>query len=73
MIPPTTSNYTYVRFEVFKVVTMKNAVFWDIENRCTSEETHYVSATELILLILCTIWGFHGGDMKNAVFWDIRT
>jgi hypothetical protein len=28
----------------------------------TSQETHYVSATESSRLMLCNIWGFHGGD-----------
>jgi hypothetical protein len=28
----------------------------------TSQETHYVSATELSQLMLCKISGFHGGD-----------
>jgi hypothetical protein len=27
----------------------------------TSEETHYLSTTYPIWLILCNIWGFHGG------------
>jgi hypothetical protein len=36
---------------------MKNAVFWDIKNPVrTSQETHYVSATESSQLMLCKIW-----------------
>jgi hypothetical protein len=31
----------------------------------TSEETHYVSATESSQLMLCEIWGFHGGDYEE--------
>jgi hypothetical protein len=31
----------------------------------TSEETHYVSATESKGLILCKIWGFYGGDYEE--------
>jgi hypothetical protein len=46
-----------VRFEVFTAVTMKNAVLWDV-TVCTSQETHYVSATEPGRLMLCKIWGF---------------
>jgi hypothetical protein len=30
----------------------------------TSQETHYVSATEPSRLILCKILGFHGGDYE---------
>jgi hypothetical protein len=45
----------YVRFEVFTAVTMKNVV-WDIKNPVrTSQETHYVSATESSQLMLCEI------------------
>jgi hypothetical protein len=30
----------------------------------TSQETHYVSATEISRLMLCEIWGFNGGDWR---------
>jgi hypothetical protein len=33
---------------------------------CTSQETHYVSATESSQLMLCKIWGFHGGDYEEC-------
>jgi hypothetical protein len=39
---------------------MKNVVFWDIQ------ETHYVSVTESSQLMLCKIWGFHGGDYEEC-------
>jgi hypothetical protein len=29
---------------------------------CTSQETHYFSATETSWLMLCNIWSFHGCD-----------
>jgi hypothetical protein len=32
---------------------------------CTSQETHYVSATEASQLMLCKIWGFHGSDYEE--------
>jgi hypothetical protein len=32
----------------------------------TSQETHYVSATESSQLMLCKIWGFHGGDYEKC-------
>jgi hypothetical protein len=43
-----------VRFEVFTAVIMKDVVFWDIKKPVhTSQETHDVSTTEPIRLILC--------------------
>jgi hypothetical protein len=32
----------------------------------TSQEKHYVSATESSRLMLCKIWGFHGGDYEEC-------
>jgi hypothetical protein len=32
----------------------------------TSQETHYVPATELSQLMLCKISGFHGGDYEEC-------
>jgi hypothetical protein len=32
----------------------------------TSQETHYVSATELSQLMLCKIWSFHGSDYEEC-------
>jgi hypothetical protein len=32
----------------------------------TSQETHYVSTTETSQLMLCKIWGFHGGDYEEC-------
>jgi hypothetical protein len=31
----------------------------------TTQETHYVSATESSQLMLCKIWGFHGSDYEE--------
>jgi hypothetical protein len=65
---------SFVRFEVFTVVTMKNAVFWNIKNPVrTSQETHYVSATEPSQLTLCRIWGFHGGDYEECRLLGYKT
>jgi hypothetical protein len=33
----------------------------------TSQETHYVSATESSQLMLCKIWGFHGSDYEECL------
>jgi hypothetical protein len=32
----------------------------------TSQETHYVSATESSQLMLCKIWGIHGSDYEEC-------
>jgi hypothetical protein len=32
----------------------------------TSQETHYSTVTESSRLMLCTIWGFHGGDHEEC-------
>jgi hypothetical protein len=46
----------HVRFEVFTAVPMKNVVFLGYKNPLrTSQETHYVSATEFSQLMLCKI------------------
>jgi hypothetical protein len=38
------------------VLTMKNAVFWDIKHLvCTSQETRYVTVKEQSPLMLCKI------------------
>jgi hypothetical protein len=44
-------------------VAMKNADFWDIKILFVPHRKH-VSATELSLLMLYKIWGFHGGDYE---------
>jgi hypothetical protein len=52
-------------------VTMKNIVFWDTNNPVrTSQETHYVSATEPNRLMLFE--RFTAVTMKNIVFWDTK-
>jgi hypothetical protein len=76
------------RLEIFTAVTMKNGVVWDVtpcgscKNRRllgyknpirTSQETHYVFATEPSQLMLWKISIFTAATMKVAVFWDIRT
>jgi hypothetical protein len=40
---------------------------------CTSQETHYVSATEPSQLMLCKIWGFHGGDYEEWCLLGYKT
>jgi hypothetical protein len=46
-------------YEECRLLRYKNPV-------CTSQETHYVSATESSRLMLCKIWGFHGGDYEEC-------
>jgi hypothetical protein len=55
-----------VRFEVFKAVTVKDAVLWDIKTQFVSDRRRYVSATESNRLMLCKISGFHGGDCEEC-------
>jgi hypothetical protein len=44
---------------------MKNAVFWDVKTQFVPHRRHNVSATEPSQLMLCKIWGFHGGDYEE--------
>jgi hypothetical protein len=44
------------KFEVFKAVTMKNVVLWDIKSQFLPHRKHYFSATEPSPLVLCTNW-----------------
>jgi hypothetical protein len=46
------------------VVTMKNAVLWEINTQLV-QETYYISITEPSRLMLYKIWGFHGGDYQK--------
>jgi hypothetical protein len=44
----------------------EECLFWGHKTPvCTSQETHYVSATESSRLMLCKIWGFQGGDNEE--------
>jgi hypothetical protein len=53
-----------VRFKVFTVVIMKNAVFWEIRTQFVpQQETHYAPTTRPSRLRLCNILGFHGGRL----------
>jgi hypothetical protein len=44
---------------------MKN-VFWDIKTQFVPHRRHYVSTTEPSRLMLCKVWGFHGGDYEEC-------
>jgi hypothetical protein len=53
---------------------MENDAFWDITTQFrTSQEAHYVSATESSRLILCRILGFHGGGNEECRLLGYRT
>jgi hypothetical protein len=39
----------------------------------TSQDTHYVSATEFSRLMICKIWGFHGGDYEECRLLGYKT
>jgi hypothetical protein len=45
---------------------MKNAIFWDIETQFVPHWKHITSGTEPSQLMLCNIWGFHGGDYEEC-------
>jgi hypothetical protein len=61
-------NYVrFVRYEVFTAVAMRNGSFWDIKSLFVPHRKHYVSATEPSRLMLCKIWGFHGGDYEECL------
>jgi hypothetical protein len=53
-------------YEECRILIHKNPV-------CTSQEIHYISATEPSRLMLCKIWGFHSIDNieleRPLVFW----
>jgi hypothetical protein len=52
---------------------MMNTIFWDKNVVHTSQETHYVSATEPSRLCYVRFEVFTAVTMKNAAFWDIKT
>jgi hypothetical protein len=37
----TFNNITYVRFEVFTAVTVRNAIFWDVTLRCSCKNQRF--------------------------------
>jgi hypothetical protein len=39
----------------------------------TSQETHYVSATQSSQLMLCKIWSFHGSDYEECCLLGYKT
>jgi hypothetical protein len=57
------------KIEVFTVVTLKNAVFWDIKTQFVPHRNHITSpATESSQLMLYKILSFHGGDYEECRF-----
>jgi hypothetical protein len=64
---------TFVRCEVLTAVSMKNAVFWDIQTQFITHRRHITSALQS-LASYRYIWFevFTAVNMKNAVFWDLR-
>jgi hypothetical protein len=45
---------------------MKNTVFWDKKSQFELHWRHKFSATESSRLMLCKIWGFHGGHYEEC-------
>jgi hypothetical protein len=67
---------TYIPASLLVIWTCANTPSITIYQECrllwyknpvrTSQETHYVSATEPSRLMLCKIWGIHGGDYEDC-------
>jgi hypothetical protein len=63
----------YSRFEVSTAVTMKNAVFWDIETKFVLHRRHITSLLQSLAgQFYVRFEVFTAVTMKNAVFWDIK-
>jgi hypothetical protein len=73
--------YGIVRWEIVKSHTKTNLCWiWGFRGSdyeecgllgcktpvCTSQKTHYISATESSQLMLCKIWGLHGSDYEEC-------
>jgi hypothetical protein len=44
---------------------MKNGIFWDIIPEFVLHRRHITPPLEPSQLMLCKIWGFHGGDYEE--------
>jgi hypothetical protein len=68
------TGYWYVRFDVFRAVTMKNVVFWDIKTQFVLHSRH---STSLIQSSTAKCYvrfdDFTVVTMKNVVLWDTKT
>jgi hypothetical protein len=61
-----------VRFEVFKAVTTKNAVFWDINPQFVLHRGHITSPLQSPAgQCYVRLEVFKAMTMKNVVFWDM--
>jgi hypothetical protein len=62
-----------VTFEVFRAVTMENAVFWDIKPHFTPHRRHITSPLHSPAgYCYVRFEVFMAVTMKNVVFWDIK-
>jgi hypothetical protein len=61
-----TSSFHVCNYEECRLLGYKSPVR-------TSQETHYVSATESSRLMLCKIWGFHGSDYEECRLLGYKT
>jgi hypothetical protein len=46
---------------------MKNFIFWDVKTQFVPHRRHVTSPLELSWLMLCRIWGCHGGDYEECL------
>jgi hypothetical protein len=65
-------NFPNVRFEVFMAVTMKSAVFWDINVQFLSHRRHITSLPQSpASSCYVRVEIFMAVTMKNVVFWGV--
>jgi hypothetical protein len=61
------NKHIYIRFEVFKEVIMKSAVFWGIEARFMRHRRHITTPLQSpATRKQCKILGIHGGDYEGS-------
>jgi hypothetical protein len=58
---------TFVRFEAFTAMTMKNAIFWNLKTQFVPHRKYYISATEPSWLMLCKIWGLRDCEYEELL------
>jgi hypothetical protein len=69
-----TQDMIYVRLYFFTMVTVKNAVFWDIKTRLIPHRRHITSPLQSPFgFFYVRFEVFTAVTMKNVVFWDIKT
>jgi hypothetical protein len=65
--------WNYVRFEVFKAVTMKNAVFWYLRTQLLLHRQHITSPLHRPASLCYVRFEVITAVTMNTDFWDIKT